>query len=131
VERLADPVSFLSQHRLFFRDDILPALVKLDDGVWRVGIQQRRQGEGKEMDLRDDLLRRDFYRASLDRMAAPHSRRNAAVLPAGTLGTGIHDDRRRTAVAIVRRDLLHYYRTAHVSRCHRRSLPGDRGVACE
>src|SRR6185436_1311625 len=90
VKRLADSVSFLPEHRLLVGDDVLPAVVELDDGVWRVSLEQRRQGESEEMDPRDYLLRRGFYRAPLDRVEPPPSRRNAAVLPARALGAGIH-----------------------------------------
>ncbi len=86
VKRLANSISFLPEHRLFVGDDFLPAVVELDDGVWRVGLEQRRQGEGEEMDPGDDRLRRRVYRAPLDRVATPDARRTAAVLPAGTLG---------------------------------------------
>jgi hypothetical protein len=68
VKRLADSVSFLAQHYLFIGDDFLPAFVELDDGVWRFGVEQRRQGQGTEMDPGDDRLRRRFHRAALDRV---------------------------------------------------------------
>src|SRR6185369_10537442 len=91
VKRLADSVSVLPEHRLFVGDDVLPAVVELDDGVWRVGVEQRRQSEGEEVDPRDDLLRRGFYRAPLDRVATPSARRTAAVLPARALGSGVYN----------------------------------------
>ena len=50
VKRLANSISFLAQHYLFVGDDFLPAIVELDDGVWRVSIEQGRQGQGAEMD---------------------------------------------------------------------------------
>ena len=34
--------SVLSEHRLCLGDDVLPAIVQLDDGVWRVCVEQRR-----------------------------------------------------------------------------------------
>src|SRR6185369_12830820 len=91
VKRLANSVSVLPEHRLFVGDDVLPAVVELDDGVWRVGIEQRRQSKGEEVDPGNDLLRRGFYRAPLDRVATPAARRSAAVLPARALGKGIHN----------------------------------------
>src|SRR6185295_15218987 len=131
VKRLADSVSFLPEHRLFVGDDVLPAVVELDDGVWRVSLEQRRQSEGEEMDLRDHLLRRGFYRSPLDRVAAPDPRRDAAVLPARALGQCVYHDRRRTAFTTVRRNLLHDHRTAHVPRRYGRDLPDGRSAARE
>jgi cytochrome c oxidase subunit 3 len=40
------------------------------------------KSKARKMDPRDNLLRSGFYRAPLDRMAAPDTRRPAAVLPA-------------------------------------------------
>src|SRR6185369_136931 len=91
VKRLADSVSVLPEHRLLVGDDVLPAVVELDDGVWRVSLEQRRQSEGEEVDPCDDLLRRGFYRAPLDRVATPSARRTAAVLPARALGSGVYN----------------------------------------
>ncbi len=47
---LAHAVSVLSQHRLLFGDDVLSAVVELDDGVRCFRFQSRRQGEGTQVD---------------------------------------------------------------------------------
>ena len=35
------PFPFLSEHRLFVGNDLLSALVQLDDGLWRLGVEPR------------------------------------------------------------------------------------------
>src|SRR6185369_5723934 len=92
VKRLADAVSFLAQHRLLVGDDVLPAVVELDDGVWRVSLEQRGKGKSEEVDPGDDILRRSVHCASLDRMETPHRRRTTTILPARTLGAGVYHD---------------------------------------
>ena len=92
VKRLADTISFLAQHYLFIGDDFLPALVELDDGVWRVSVEQGRQGQGSEMDPADDRLWRGLHRAALDRVETPDGTRSAAILFARELGESVYDD---------------------------------------
>ena len=60
LKRLAYTVPLLSEHRLFVGHDLLFALVQSDDGLWRLGLEPRRQGGGAQMDPGDDVFRRGF-----------------------------------------------------------------------
>ena len=51
------PFPFQSQHPLLIVDDFLPAVVELDDGLWRVGIEPGRLEGSAQMDSGHHLLR--------------------------------------------------------------------------
>ena len=50
LKRLAHAISVLPEHRLFVGHDVLPAVVEPDDGVWRFGLEPRRQDGRAQMD---------------------------------------------------------------------------------
>ena len=63
---LAHAISVLSKYRLFLRHDILLALVEFDDGLWRFGVEPRREGGDTEMDPGYHVLRRGVRGAASD-----------------------------------------------------------------
>ena len=56
LERLAHAVSVLSQYHLFFGDDVLSVVFEFDDGLWRFGLEPRRQSRARKWIIATILL---------------------------------------------------------------------------